>query len=867
VGGAAADAHRVTSPAPRRRATRCAASRLLPATGPVTLLALVPAVLGPVVAAGPAAATVPGTYAAQAFTNPAVRVPGGFAADDSGVLVVSDPAAGAVVRLGPAGQVLSTTTGFTRPAGVAVDADGSVLVADTGTHQVWRVARTGTRTLVAGSGVEGAPLAGRAAQSPLDHPTGVAVDAAGTVYVADRDNNQVEAVDRSGTLRVFAGTGRDLAPATGIAVSSTLSRPTGVAVDGAGAVYVADTGYARVERVDTAGRLSVVAGTGVPGAPVAGPALSSPLQGPTGVAVDRSGNLYVADAGGVLAVSAAGTLSTIAGGASTTAVETPVALGLDADEDVYVVDAHDLTAAGDDTALRLVPTEARVAPHVVSTPPRTAPLKSPFTRTFTATGAPTPRWSTIGALPAGLTFDTATGVLAGTATTKSATTFTVRATNSQGHDDQVVTLVVDAVPVAPAAPTAAPGDRRATVTWKPPATTGAPATGDLAVSGYVVTPLHGTTPLTPVTVAAPATTAVVTGLTNGEPYAFTVAAVNGLGTGAASPASAAVVPSLVGGAEPPAPGLTRLDGPDRVATAVRTSQALFPRTGSAAAVVVSTATRFADALAGARLASARSAPLLLVPAGVVPADVAAEVQRVLAPGGTIYLLGGPTAVTPAAEQLLAALPGDHPVQRLAGTDRFTTATAVADAVGTTGPYYLADGRDFPDGLAVSALAARTGGLVLLTDGAALPAATRAFLAAHDAAGERTVPVGGAAARAARLLPSPAAAASAALVGTDRYNTARLVAAAFRPAPDSPPVTVVGVATGRDWPDALVASAALGALGGPLLLTSGDGLRPATAAAVTAAAAGGGLRSGLLFGGRDTLGDSTATALAALVPVR
>ncbi|NAZ84345.1 hypothetical protein GTR02_21315, partial [Kineococcus sp. R8] len=731
---------------------RRAVSRVLAAALPAALVpvVLVPVVLVPLVLAGaPAGATVPGTYAAQPFAPAGVAVPGGFAHDDLGTLVVSDPGAGRVVRLDAAGRVLSTTTGFTSPAGVAVEADGSVLVADTQAHQVKRISRTGTVTVVAGSGVEGAPLAGRATASPLDHPVGVAVDGLGNVYVADRDNNQVEKVDRTGALTVFAGTGRALAPATGVAVSSTLSRPTGVAVDGVGNVYIADSGYARVEKVDPGGRLSVVAGTGTPGTPVPGPALASPLLRPAGVAVDRSGNVYVADAGGsVVAVSAAGTLSTLAGGTALPAVDSPVAIAVDAEERVHVVDAHDPADAGDDTAFVLTPTEPRVAPHVVSPAPRTAALKAPFAQRFVATGAPTPRWSLIGALPAGLVFDAATGVLSGTPTAKAGTTFTVRATNSQGHDDQVVTLVVDAVPAAPAAPVAVAGDARATLTWTAPAGTGTAAAGSLPVTGYVVLPHRGSTPGTPVQVAAPATTAVVTGLTNGESHTFTVTAVNAVGTGVPSPPSAAVVPTAQGAAVAPAPGTTRLDGPDRVATAVRTSRALFPVAGSARAVVLSTSTRFADALAGARLASANASPLLLTPPDALPADVAAEVQRVLAPAGTVYVLGGPTAVSAATETALATLSARYTVTRLSGADRFATATAVADAVGSTGPLYLADGTDFPDGLAVSALAGRTGGSVLLTDGAVLPAATRAHLAAHDAAGGRTVPVGGAAARAA-----------------------------------------------------------------------------------------------------------------------
>ncbi|NAZ84420.1 hypothetical protein GTR02_21705, partial [Kineococcus sp. R8] len=103
--------------------------------------------------------------------------------------------------------------------------------------------------------------------------------------------------------------------------------------------------------------------------------------------------------------------------------------------------------------------------------------------------------------------------------------------------------------------------------------------------------------------------------------------------------------------------------------------------------------------------------------------------------------------------------------------------------------------------------------------------------------------------------------------SDRYDTSRLVAAAFTASGDATPVTVVGLATGQNWPDALVGAAAVGNLGGPLVLTTPDVLRPTAATAVTGLAGAGALRSGLVFGGRDTLSDTTVAAFAALVPAR
>jgi putative cell wall-binding protein len=279
--------------------------------------------------------------------------------------------------------------------------------------------------------------------------------------------------------------------------------------------------------------------------------------------------------------------------------------------------------------------------------------------------------------------------------------------------------------------------------------------------------------------------------------------------------------------------------------------------------VLSTSTRYADALAGARLATANHAPLLLTDTAGLHVDVATEVRRVLRPGGTVYLLGGDQALSSAVQASLAGLSSAYAVRRVAGSDRFRTATAIADAVGAEedSPIYLASGTNYPDGLAVSALAARTGGVVLLTDDRVLAPATRAYLETHDPTSTRTVPVGGAAAAAVVAAGLPKAVSARAVVGTDRYDTARKVAAQF----GATGVSTVGLSTGENWPDALVGSAAIGNLGGPLLLTQRATLHAQAKAAVTDLARGGTLRTGVVLGGRDTVSEATVTAFTAGIP--
>jgi sugar lactone lactonase YvrE len=161
---------------------------------------------------------------------------------------------------------------------------------------VVKVTPGGVLSIVAGNGKEGAPRAGLATSSSLGGPAGVAVDGSGNVFIADTMNNVVEKVTPGGVLSIVAGNGKEGPPRAGLATSSSLPWPGGLAVDHSGNVFIADSVNSVVERVTPDGVLSIIAGTlGFSGAPSAGPATSSKLHSPSGVAVDASGNLFIAD--------------------------------------------------------------------------------------------------------------------------------------------------------------------------------------------------------------------------------------------------------------------------------------------------------------------------------------------------------------------------------------------------------------------------------------------------------------------------------------------------------------------------------------------------------------------------------------------
>ena len=203
------------------------------------------------------------------------------------------------------------------PRGVAVDGAGNVYFA--GGDRIRKVdAATGTIATIAGTGEEGySGDGGPAAEAQIDNPYGVAVDGAGNVYIADRGNNRIRKIDAAtGTIATIAGTGhRGYSGDGGPAVGAQLMDPYGVAVDGAGNVYIADLGNYGIRKVDSSGIITTIAGGGVGFGGDGGPAVGARLRSPHGVAVDGAGNVYFADRGNhrIRKVNASGIITTIAG--------------------------------------------------------------------------------------------------------------------------------------------------------------------------------------------------------------------------------------------------------------------------------------------------------------------------------------------------------------------------------------------------------------------------------------------------------------------------------------------------------------------------------------------------------------------------
>ena len=194
----------------------------------------------------------------------------------------------------------ATAAQFASPGGLNVDAAGNVFVADAGNNRIRKIAPGGTVTTVAGNGTGGFAGDGSAAtMANLFSPNSVCVDAAGNLYISDGSNQRIRKVNTAGIISTFAGNGvggygGDAGPAT----LCQLLNPDGIETDNLGNIYIADASNHRIRKIDTSGFIVTVAGTGsgMFGGD-GGPAVVAQLYSPTGLAVDYAGNIFIADLG------------------------------------------------------------------------------------------------------------------------------------------------------------------------------------------------------------------------------------------------------------------------------------------------------------------------------------------------------------------------------------------------------------------------------------------------------------------------------------------------------------------------------------------------------------------------------------------
>ena len=318
--------------------------------------------------------------------NAALSFPAGVALDGSGNIFIADTknsrirevatnkkiktvAGNGIVNYfgdgGTAGKAL-----IYGPEGLALDGAGNLYIADTSNNLVREVLTTGIINLVAGIGPPGfSGDGGRATAAQLSGAQGVAVDSAGNLFIADTGNSRVREVT-SETISTVAGMGNAGFSGDGVpAVNASLST-AGIAVDKAGDLFISDPVNFRIREVSASGTISTVAGSGSQGySGDNGPAGSAQLSAMAGLAIDSSGNLYIADSGNncVREVTAAGVISTVAGNgtpgfsgdgglAASAQLQNPSGVAVDASGNIYIADTNNnrvrkVTASGTITTI------------------------------------------------------------------------------------------------------------------------------------------------------------------------------------------------------------------------------------------------------------------------------------------------------------------------------------------------------------------------------------------------------------------------------------------------------------------------------------------------------------------------------------
>jgi len=251
-------------------------------------------------------------------------------------------------------DLAATATQLWSPAAIAMTGSGTVYVADGLNNRIRVVTQTGKVSTIAGIDDPGySGDGGPATDGQLNDPEGVAIDGQGNVYISDKYNHSVRKITPQGTISTLAGNGEaGYSGDGGLATASQLSGPTGLALDNAGNLYIADAGNNRIRKVTVDGKIMTIAGTGNGGFNGnAVPATAAQLNAPRSLVVDNAGNLYIADVLNyqVRKVTPSGIISTIAGAdapgysgddsaATAAKLNLPTGIALDKGGNMYIAD-------------------------------------------------------------------------------------------------------------------------------------------------------------------------------------------------------------------------------------------------------------------------------------------------------------------------------------------------------------------------------------------------------------------------------------------------------------------------------------------------------------------------------------------------
>jgi sugar lactone lactonase YvrE len=263
-------------------------------------------------------ANTPGTTDGQGTAAKFMSLQG-IAVDTTGNIFVVDSGSRAIRKITPSGLVTTFVGGtssdqFGQPSGLTIDTSGNLYVTDSSANVVYKVTAAGVVSKVAGT----APTAGSADGTTgalFNGPAGIAVDSANNLYVADTSNNTIRKITATGTVTTLAGLAGRTNSVDGVASSARFEDPYAVAVDGSGNLYVADATDHSIRKVTSTGTVTTLAGLGGSFGSTDGTGTTARFRGPLGIAADSAGNVYVADSGNstVRKITSAGVVTTLAG--------------------------------------------------------------------------------------------------------------------------------------------------------------------------------------------------------------------------------------------------------------------------------------------------------------------------------------------------------------------------------------------------------------------------------------------------------------------------------------------------------------------------------------------------------------------------
>jgi sugar lactone lactonase YvrE len=266
-----------------------------------------------------------GTGSAASFSKG-----GAVAVDSAGNVYVADQWNSTIRKVTPAG-VVTTIAGspgvrgssdgvglaafFNYPFGIAVDAAGNVFVADQWNHTIRRITPSGVVTTLAGVAGQPGGADGVGSAARFAAPSGLTIDAAGNLYVADRDNAAIRKITPAGVVVTVAGAAGQTGYADGSGNAARFDTPLGVTVDAAGNLFVADAGNSTIRRITPAGMVSTWAGAAPSAGSADGTGATANFRDPLGVAVASNGNVFIADWGNhtIRQITSAGVVTTLAG--------------------------------------------------------------------------------------------------------------------------------------------------------------------------------------------------------------------------------------------------------------------------------------------------------------------------------------------------------------------------------------------------------------------------------------------------------------------------------------------------------------------------------------------------------------------------